>query len=70
MHLLILLFSVFFDKLQRCILCLALSNLHMNNLSNDILSTIKQLVDDTLLFFITHNVKTYELNSNLKIKSE
>ena len=45
-----------------------LSNLHMNNLSNDIVSTIKQLVDDVLLFFITVNTKTwaYELNSNLK----
>ena len=49
-----------------------LSNLHMNNLSNDILSTIKQLEDDVVLSFITLNGKTwaYELNSNLKNKSE
>ena len=48
------------------------SNLHMNNLSNDIVSTSKQLVDDMLLFFITLIAKTkaYELNSNLKNKSE
>ena len=40
-----------------------LSNLHMNNLSNDIVSTIKQLVDYALLSFITLNAKTgaYEL---------
>ena len=46
-------------------------NLHMNNLSNDTLSTIKQLVD-MLLSVITHNAKTYvyELNSNLKKKTE
>ena len=50
-----------------------LSNLHMNKLSNDIeVSTIKQLVDDLLLSFITHNAKTeaYELNSDLKNKPE
>ena len=40
-----------------------LSNVHMNNLSNDIVSTIKQLVDYVLLSFITVNAKTwaYEL---------
>ena len=32
-----------------------LCNLHMNNLSNDIASTIKQLVDDVLLSVITLN---------------
>ena len=44
----------------------------MNNLPTDKASTIKQLVDDTLLFFIASNAKTpaYELNSNLKNKSE
>ena len=44
----------------------------MNKLSNDIVSTIKQLVDDMLLSFITRNAKTsaYELKSNLKNKSE
>ena len=49
-----------------------LSNLQMNNLSNDIVFTIKQLVDGVLLFFITLNAKTlaYELHSNLKDKSE
>ena len=35
-----------------------LSNLHMNNLSNDTVSTIKKLVDDVLLSFITLNAKT------------
>ena len=35
-----------------------LSNLQMINLSNDIVSTIKQLVDDALLSFITVNTKT------------
>ena len=51
---------------------LVLSNLHMNNLWNDIASTIKQFVDDVLLPFITLNAKTwvYELNPNLKNKSE
>ena len=48
------------------------SNLHMNNLSNDMVSAIKQLADYKLLFSIAHNAKTqaYELNSNLKNKSE
>ena len=36
----------------------ALSNLNMNNISNDIASTIKQLVDDVLLSFIILNAKT------------
>ena len=51
---------------------LVLSNLPKNNLSNDIVSTIKPLVDDVLLFFITFNAKTraYELNSNFKNKSD
>ena len=35
-----------------------LSSLHMNNLSNDIVSTIKQLADDMLLSFITFNART------------
>ena len=35
-----------------------LFNLHMNNLTNDIVFTIKQLVDDVLLSFITLNAKT------------
>ena len=35
-----------------------LSSLQMNNLSNDIVSTIKQLADDMLLSFITFNAKT------------
>ena len=53
----------------------ALSDLRMNNISNYIVSTIKQLVDvdDVLLSFITLNTKTYEayeLNSDLKNKSE
>ena len=47
-----------------------LSYLRKNNLSNDTVSTTKQLVDDVLLSFITLNAKTYELNSNLKNKSE
>ena len=44
-----------------------LSNLHMSNLLND-KYTIKQLVDDVQLSFIT--LTAYELNSNLKNKSE
>ena len=53
----------------------ALSDLRMNNTSSYIVSTIKQLVDvdDVLLSFITLNTKTYEayeLNSDLKNKSE
>ena len=49
-----------------------LCNLHMNNLSNDKVSTIKRLADDLLLSVITLNAKTsaYELNSHLKNKSE
>ena len=35
-----------------------LSNLHMSNISNALVSTSKQLVDDTLLFFIIYNDKT------------
>ena len=35
-----------------------------------IVFTIKQLADDKFLSFIDHNAKTYELNSNLKNKSE
>ena len=44
----------------------------MNNLSNDTVFTIKQLVDNMLLSFMTHNAKTkaYELNTNLKNISE
>ena len=33
------------------------SNLHINNLSNDKVSTIKQLADDKLSF-VGHNAKT------------
>ena len=50
-----------------------LSNLHMSKLSNGIeVSTIKQLVDGLLLFFITHNAKTEacEVNSDWKNKPE
>ena len=45
----------------------------MNNLSNRIVSSINQFVDDALLSFITLNAKTSpnELNDlNLKNKSE
>ena len=34
-----------------------LSNLHINNQSNDVVSTIKQFVEDTLLSVIAHNGK-------------
>ena len=51
-----------------------LSNLHMNNQSNNIVSTIKQYCRwCTVIFIITLiNAKTwvYELNSNFKNKSE
>ena len=47
----------------------ALSNTPMNNLSNDIVFTTKQLVDN-MLSFITFNARASagELNSNLKKK--
>ena len=35
-----------------------LFNLHVNNLSNDVVSTIKQLVDDVMLSFIALNAET------------
>ena len=35
-----------------------LFNLHMNNLPNDIVSTIKLLVDDVMLSFIALNAET------------
>ena len=35
-----------------------LSNLLMNNLSDDLVSTVKQFVDNTLLSFITLDAKT------------
>ena len=40
----------------------------MNNLSNDKISTIKQLVDNKLFSFIANNAKAqpYEINSDLK----
>ena len=50
------------------------SNLHMSNLSNDIVSTIKQLCRwcVVIFHFTLINAKTwaYELNSNFKNKSE
>ena len=46
-----------------------LSNLNMHHLSNDIVSTIKQLVENVVLSFITLNAKICELNSNFKNKS-
>ena len=46
----------------------------MSSLSNVIVSTIRLLVDDTLLSFIANNAKNLswinELNSNLKKKSK
>ena len=65
-----LFFLVFFNALQGSILYH--SNLHMNELSNDIVSTAKQLLHDTLLCFITLNAKTRtcELNSDSNNKSE
>ena len=49
----------------------ALSNTPMNNLSNDIVFTTKQQVDN-MLSFITFNARASagELNSNLKKKSQ
>ena len=59
---LILFFAVFFNILQGPIIChLFFSNLHMNNLSKDIVSTIKQFVDNVLLSLITLNAKTLSL---------
>ena len=58
MHFLILFFSVFRNVLQGAyFMPFVLYNLHMNNLTNDTVSTIKQFVDDVLLSFITLNAK-------------
>ena len=42
--------------------------IYINNLSNHIVSTAKQLAANDILFFIAHNAKTLadELNSDLK----
>ena len=56
MHLLI---GVFFQSLpQRSILCHMFFLIYMNNLTNDIVSIIKQLPDDELLSFFAHSAKT------------
>ena len=47
-------FLVLFNVLQGSILYY----LHLNNLSKDIVFTIKQLVDGTLLSLVAHNAKT------------
>ena len=57
-HLLILFFSVFFSVPCGYFMSFDISNFHMNNLSNNIAFTIKQLADDKLLSFIALNAKT------------
>ena len=53
---------------QRSILCALFFLIYINNLSNHIISTIKQFTADDILFFIAHNAKTFtgELNSDLQ----
>ena len=74
MHLLLFFFFFSLFNVRAYFMSFVLSNLRVNNISNDIVFTIKQLVDvdDVLLSFITLNTKTwaYELNSNLENKSE
>ena len=52
---------------QGSILCSLYFLIYINNLSNHIVSTVKQLAADDILFFIAHNAKSLagELNSNL-----
>ena len=68
MHFLILLFLVFSNVLHGSILChLFFSNLHMNNLSDDIVSTIKQLCRSCVVIFDELLLKLY---SNFENKTE
>ena len=65
----IIFFSVFLAGLLQTyiLLCLFFVS-YINNLSNQIIYTVKQLAVENKLFFIPHNVKTAadELNSDLK----
>ena len=47
-----------------------LSNLHMNNLSNDIVSSFADVVFLSFITLINAKTWAYELNSNFKNKSE
>ena len=61
-------FSVFLGLPQWSILCPLFFIIYINNLSNQIVSTVKQLAADDILFSIINNAKTSanELNSDLK----
>ena len=42
--------------------------IYINDLSNDMISTVKLFADDSSLFSIAHNAKTYKLNKDLQKK--
>ena len=62
-----ILFSLF-GAPQGSILCSLFSLIYIKNLSNQIVSTVKQLAADDILFFIADYAKTLtgELNLDLK----
>ena len=55
---------------QGSISCLIFFLIYINNLSNHIVSTVKESAADDILFFIVHNARTLvgELNSDVKAK--
>lgn len=55
-------FSSFYFTIKVYFLPFVLSNLDMSNLSSDIISTIKQLVNDTLLSLVACNAKSKVVN--------
>ena len=55
-------FSSFYFTIKVYFLSFVLSNLDMSNLSSDIISTIKQLVNDTLLSLVACNAKSKVIN--------
>ena len=40
--------------------------IYINDLSNDMISTVKLFADDSSLFPIAHDAKTYKLNKDLR----
>ena len=69
-------FLVFLGLPQGSILCSLIFVIYINNLSNHIVPTIKQLAADDVLFFIVYNAKTLadEINhwnmSKIKLRLE